>query len=80
MYGTLIRAGLEALFIALLGAVFVAVMSPLLSAMYPAANEDDLLINALTAAQENFILIGIIAILVTVIATAILEGSIGGGR
>jgi len=80
MYGVLFRAGPEALFVGVLGAVFARALGPLVDVMMVEANQDDVLISALTAASDNFILVGIIAIMLTVLATAVLEGSVGGGR
>jgi hypothetical protein len=81
MFGVLIRAGPQALFMALLGAILARILSPLIGFMTAGpATEDDLLINALTAVSENYILMGVLALVITILATAVLESRAGAVR
>jgi len=80
MYGVLLRAGPQALFISLMAALFARVLNPLVDVMLVdgPAQQDDMLINALTAASDNFVLIGIIALVITILGTAVIEADQGG--
>jgi len=80
MYGVLLRAGPQALFISLMSALFARVLDPLVDVMLVdgPAQQDDMLINALTAASDNFVLIGIIALVITILGTAVIEADQGG--
>lgn len=80
MYGVILRAAPQALFIALLAAVLSRVLDPILEFILasPNAEESDLLISGLQAASENFILVGLIALALVIIARAVLESEIGG--
>jgi len=77
MFGILVRSAAEALFITLLAWVLGQVVNPLLETIAVEAAEDDLLYQTLTAAGENFILVGILALFVSLIARAIVEGRAG---
>jgi len=80
MFGILVRSAAEALFVALLSWVLGQVPAPLVTLMQDgAANQDDLLIQALNGAGEHFVLIGILALFVSIIARAVIEGKAGTG-
>lgn len=80
MYGVILRAAPQALFIALLAAVLSRILDPILEFTLesPNAAESDLLISGLQAASENFILVGLISLALVIIARAVLESEIGG--
>lgn len=80
MFGTIVRAAPQALFIAFLSAILARVLGPIMDFIMASesANQDDLLISGLTAASDNFIIVGLIALGVVLLARAILEAQIGG--
>jgi len=79
MYGVLLRAGPQALMISLMGTITTVVLSNLTEVMLAGpATQDNMLIKAFTGVHENFVLIGIIALALTVLATATVEAGQGG--
>lgn len=78
MYGVLIRAGPGALMIALMGALAARILEPLLDMMLVEASQDDMLIKSVTAISENFILVGLIGLGITIVGAAVLEAKTGG--
>jgi hypothetical protein len=80
MFGALLRAAPQALFIALLAAITSRVLDPFLSFIAAGpAETDDLLYSGLESASENFLLVGLLALLVTLVARAVIEARVGGG-
>jgi len=78
MFGALLRAAPQALFVALLGAVTARIMEPLLAVMVGgSATQNDMLVSGLQSATDNFVLIGVLALLVTLLARAVLEARAG---
>lgn len=80
MFGAILRAAPQALFIALLSAVFARVLSPIIDFILqsPNADQNDLLISGLQAASDNFILVGLVALALVLLTRAVLESQIGG--
>jgi len=77
MFGALLRAAPEALFIALFAAIVARVVDPLKQAALDGpATQSDTLIVTLSAATENFILVGLLALLLTLIARATIESQL----
>lgn len=78
MFGAILRAAPQALFIALLGAVLARVTDPLIDQMVAGgAEEGDLLLKTAQAGTENAVLVGILALLVVLIARAVIEAQMG---
>jgi hypothetical protein len=79
MFGALLRAAPQALFVALLAAVGSRVATPLIDSMTAgSAQQSDLIVGTLTAATDNFLLVGILALLITLVARATIEAQLGG--
>lgn len=79
MYGFILRAAPQALFIGVLAAVLSAIVDPLLTFMTDGpATSNDLLVSSLTAVTDNFVLVGIAALALTFIGRAVIEGKLGG--
>lgn len=80
MYGFILRAAPQALFVALLGAITAKVVGLLAETMLAGpATESDLLVSGLTAVSDHYILVGIAALIVTWIGRAVLEARAGRG-
>jgi hypothetical protein len=80
MFGALLRAAPQALFMALIAAVLSRILAPLVSFnLNGPATQSDLLINTLTTVSGNSLLIGILALLVTLVARAVVEAQLGAG-
>jgi hypothetical protein len=80
MFGAVLRAAPQALFVALLAAVGARVTQPLFDFMAAGpAESDDLLLGSLQAASDNILLVAILALVLTLIARAVVEARIGGG-
>lgn len=78
MFGAILRAAPQALFIALLGAVLARVTDPLIDQMVAGGAEDgDLLLTAAQAGSDHAVLVGIVALLLTLIARATIEAQMG---
>lgn len=79
MFGVIIRAAPQALFIALLSAVLARVLDPIIEFTLesPNADENDLLISGLQAAGDNFILVGLIALALVILTRAVIESQVG---
>jgi Mg/Co/Ni transporter MgtE len=75
MLGAIARAAPGALFAAVIAAVLSRALGPLLDIMLEAdaATESEPLISGLQAASNNFLLVGIIGLLLTLIGRAIVE-------
>jgi hypothetical protein len=79
MFGFLLRAAPQALFVALLGAVASKVLQPIIDvSLAGPATEQDLLISSLVAVTDNFVLAGLLGLLLTLIARAVIEARLGG--
>lgn len=78
MYGVLVRAAPQAVFVALVSAAGSRVLQPLVDLMLQEGAKDDLLISGLQTASDNFVLVGILALLLTILAAAVIESR--GGR
>lgn len=79
MFGALLRAAPQALLIALLTAVFARVVNPLIDVMTDGpASSNDMLVSGLNSATSNFILVGLAALVLALIARAVLEARLGG--
>lgn len=80
MFGAFARAAPQALFIALLAAILARVLDPILEFTLdsPNATQNDMIIAGLQAASDNFLLVGLIALAVALLARATIEASIGG--
>jgi len=80
MFGAVIRAAAQALFVALLAAVATRVLSPLFDFMAAGpAQSDDLLLGSLQAASDNLLLVALLALVLTLLARAVVEARVGGG-
>jgi hypothetical protein len=80
MFGAVLRAAPQALFMALLAAVAARVTDPLFDFMASGpAQSDDLLLGSLQAATDNILLVGVLALILTLLARAVIEARIGGG-
>lgn len=80
MFGALLRAAPQALFMALLAAVAARVVAPLVDTMTAGgAQQSDLIVGTLSAASDNMLLVGLVALLVTLVARATIEAQLGGG-
>jgi hypothetical protein len=79
MFGVLLRAAPQALFIALLAAVMAEVTNPLVDQMTAGgAEQSDLLVVAVQSGTENAVLVGIVGLVVTLVARATIEARLGG--
>lgn len=80
MFGAVLRAAPQALFLALLAALAARITQPLFDFMAAGpATSNDLLLGSLQAATDNMLLIGVLALLLRLIAAAVVEARIGGG-
>ena len=80
MFGAIVRAAPQALFVALLGAVTARVANPLIAqAAAGSATKQDTLLAGLVTLTDNFVLVGILALLLTLLARAVLEAQVAGG-
>lgn len=80
MYGFILRAAPQALFVALLGAITAKVVGLLAEVMTDGpGTQSDLLINGLLAVSDHYILVGIAALVVTWVGRAVLEARVGRG-
>jgi len=78
MFGILARSAAEALFVTLLAWVLGKVVAPMVTLMTDgAATKDDLLIQTLQGVGDNFVFVGIVALFLSIIARAIVEGRAG---
>lgn len=80
MFGALVRAAPSALFMALLAAVLSKVLSPMIDVMTAAdgVTEQSNLVAGLISVSNNALLVGLLALLLTLIARATVEKSLGG--
>ena len=79
MFGFIVRAAPQALLFGLLAAALSAVVDPMVDFMTDGpATQSDLLVSALTATTDNFVLVGLAALLLTFIGRAVLEARVGG--
>lgn len=80
MFGAILRAAPQALFIALLASVSARITEPLIDFTLdnsPAA-KSDMLVSGLQSATDNYLLVGIAALLLALVARAVVEARVGG--
>lgn len=74
MFGALIRAAPQLLIIPLIAAALAKILGPMVTFMTDGpATSSDMLITLLNGASNNFVLIGVLALLMVLIARAITE-------
>ena len=80
MFGGILRAAPDALFVTLIAAITSYVLAPLYSFAVASdgASETDILLWGLRTASANFLLVGLFAGLLTLLARANLESGPGG--
>jgi hypothetical protein len=77
MYGAVIRAGGEALFVALLAAVLSFALEPFITFLGDYADQSDLLYSGLVAVSNNALFAALLGILIWLIARAVVEAQTG---
>jgi len=74
MFGALLRAAPQLLGIPLLAAALAKVVGPIVTfATDGPATQNDMLIVLLTGISDNFVLVGVLGLLLTLVATAVIE-------